>query len=230
MAPIMVALAGCAAEPASDDDPALPPGAQALLTYGDGTPALVAGGIGSGQLLLANFSPALSISDLGKHGSFVALVQVLARQLRRPSGGQTRPTVGEPVRLAKTYPITAGAGMVVAGPDGKGVPSSTNIIGDQIALQIERPTLPGFYQVRRGSELVDTVAIGVDPRESDLARVQRTELLARLDAAGVQLDLREMDDWDPLVEMRGQQVWGWFVLAAMCAMGLELLCLGIWKR
>ena len=37
--------------------------------------------VGSGQFLLANFSPALEASDLAKYGSFVALVQTLAQQL-----------------------------------------------------------------------------------------------------------------------------------------------------
>src|SRR5207244_2178357 len=107
--------------------------------------------VGLGQLLLANFSPALEASDLAKYGSFVALVQSLARQLRPVAANVAQSFVGEPYRFAATFPAAPEAGKVmVLGPDGKETPFTSDIRSDKRTLFIPRPEQHGFYEVHRG--------------------------------------------------------------------------------
>ncbi|HEX7008945.1 MAG TPA: VWA domain-containing protein, partial [Phycisphaeraceae bacterium] len=74
----------------------LRPEAQIHLRFADGTPALASAPIGAGRLILANFSPALTAGDLGKHGVFVALVHQLIAYLQPKQPAQPASIVGRP--------------------------------------------------------------------------------------------------------------------------------------
>ena len=95
------------------------PETEVLLSYSDSTPALGLRSIGTGRLLLANFSPSLVSSELGKHGVFVALVQVLAQELRPATETGPTPRVGETYRFPARKLPQAVARLEIAGPDGQ---------------------------------------------------------------------------------------------------------------
>ncbi len=208
----------------------LRPDAQVLLTFSDGSPALGVRTTGLGQCLLANFSPALETSDLAKYGAFVALAQSLARQLR-PAETAVKPAlVGEDYRYPETLSTGANAGSTtLVGPGGLAVPFNTEFESGRIALHIPQPEHPGFYEVHRGTEHF-TAAINVDPRESDLRRIDNAALMGQLENQGLGHEVSSAAGWDPLISTSGRSFWGSCFVAAMCVVAVEMFLVGLWRR
>jgi hypothetical protein len=207
------------------------PEAQVLLAYADGTPALASRPLGNGELLVANFSPSLQSSDLGKYGAFVALVQVIAKSLRPAHGSPGDALVGVAYQFPSNIAATeGGAPPVVRGPGEVVVPAVMNIADGKLNVQLARPQLPGFYLVQSAGKTLAAAAINVDPHESDLRRVDRTELSGRLENAGMRIETVAAGDWEPLGNLRGRPLWGSLLVAAMVVVGIELFLLGLWRR
>jgi len=209
---------------------ALRPDAQVLLTFSDGSAALGVRNTGLGQCLLANFSPALETSDLAKYGSFVALVQSLARQLR-PAATTMKPAlVGDAYRHPTTLSADPEAGKIaVFGPGGGAVPFKIDGEAGKLALQIPRPERPGFYEIQRGSERY-AAAINVDPRESDLRRIDKGALTSHFENQGIGLEVNTAAGWDPVFSTGGHPFWGNCFVAALCFVAVELFLVGLWRR
>jgi hypothetical protein len=203
--------------------------AQVLLSFSDGTPALASRSIGAGQLLLANFSPSLESSELGKYGSFVALVQVIARQLRPARDQAALAVVGQPYRYPGLLGVEAGS-LEVFGPDGQTVPATVTAQGEKLAVHLPRPEQPGVYRLQRSQQTVGLAAVNIDPRESDLRRLDRAALARQFETAGVAMDVQNIDGRQPVLNLHGRPLWGWCLAAAMFVAGVELLCLGWWRR
>lgn len=210
----------------------LSPEATILLTFSDGTPALGLRPVGKGQFLLANFSPALEASDLGKYGSFVALVQTLAQQLSPgAAAAEARAIVGEPFRFPKTFHVGPTNGRLrVLGPKNEPVAFATSGDADHVAVEVPEPELPGFYRLRLDDRDMATAALNLDPRESNLERIDREPLLHCFDRKGAKLSLQDADGWEPLANMRGRPLWGWCLASTMVAFGIEMFLLGYWRR
>ena len=206
------------------------PDAQVLLTFSDGSPALGVRQTGLGQCLLANFSPALETSDLAKYGSFVALVQSLARQLR-PAATAVKPAlVGEAYRFPATFSTDPAAGSIaLVGPGGAAVPFHAEVESGKIALHIPRPEQPGFYEVHRGQDRF-TAAVNVDPRESDLRRLDDAALTNQCENQGIGNEVGHAAGWDPTLATSGRPFWGSCFVAAMCVVAAELFLVGLWRR
>jgi hypothetical protein len=205
--------------------------AQVLLTYNDGTPALGVRPLGLGTLAVANFSPSSEASDLGRHGAFVALAQVLAQRLRPEVALGLEPVVGAAYR--HTEPIVVAEGTAppsVVGPDDR--PAPAEFVREQGAtmLYLPLPRLPGFYRVEQAGQPLAVAAINLDPREGDLRRIDRQALLAELERQGLALDTAPLEGFQPAVDLRGDPLWGFMLAAAMAALGAELLCLAWWRR
>lgn len=210
---------------------ALHPDAQVLLTFSDGTPAMGLRQIGLGQLLLANFSPALETSDLAKYGAFVALVQSLAKQLR-PTTTTLKPTfVGESYRHTEPLSAEAKVGSVtLLGPGRKEMSFTTSVDSGQLVLDIPRTEKPGFHEFYRGQERLVATAINVEPRESDPRRIDHAKLKNHFESAGIVSDSHNPEGWSPLLPTGGQPFWGSCMAAAMWLIALELFLVGMWRR
>ena len=211
----------------------LAPDAAALLTYDDGTPALSERRIGAGRLLLANFSPALTGSDLGKYGTFVALMQSTVSYLRPRQDFRAGATAGLPCAFA-TASLSDRAkpeDFSVVGPNQKPTVATLTLDGGRMLVAISQPRLPGFYALVRGNEpAVEVTAVNVDPAESDLRRVSAAAAAKALQSSVASVAVRGSGAEGPILHVRGEPLWPWFVVAALAVLGLELLVLCIWKR
>ena len=71
----------------------------------------------------------------------------------------------------------------------------------------------------------------IDPRESDLRRLNldhlRQEFLARGTAAAV---APASDGDEGSLEWRGRPLWGWMLVVALAALALEMALVGYWRR
>jgi hypothetical protein len=203
-----------------------------LLSFSDGTPALGLRPVGTGQFLLANFSPALEASDLGKYGSFVALVQTLAQQLGTGTAvREARSVVGESYRFPQPFRVGSATGrLTVLGPRNETVAIATNADADRVAVEMQQTALPGFYHCRIGDQTVAVAALNVDQRESNLERIDRDSLLRCFNGSGTRPMVQSADNWEPLANLRGRPLWGWCLASTMALFGIELFFLGYWKR
>lgn len=182
--------------------------ARALLRFADSTPALAVSPYRSGYLMLANFSPAPSHSDVAKHGAFVALLHGMVDQLRADNN--------------RADPLTVGDSLAAAEDD----TGDIRIIGpDDQPIAVTKPTdQPGFYTIIRNGEPVAVHAVNIDEREADLRRIDATEL--NIDGFITARQRSALGE----APHRGEPIWWWFVLAASGAAGLEMLLLSLWKR
>lgn len=210
---------------------ALRPGAVSLLEYTDGTPALSTQTIGAGKLMVCNFNPSLTCSDMGKYGGFVALMHSIFHSLRPRRAQYGRAVAGEPFSYPMTIdPHTSSARLMVRGPDGR--QCQADITGDaaRILVHVNRPKLPGFYEILQDDKAVASAAVNIDPREGDLRRTDPEVLREHLSRDDMVLKIRGRDETGPILRVRGRPLWPWFVLAAMAAICLELVLLCVWKQ
>jgi hypothetical protein len=206
-------------------------GAAALLTYEDGTPAMGVQSVGSGKLVVANFSPAMHCSNLGKYGSFVALVQGLTDSLRAGQEARGSPVAGEAfVHLVKSPSAVAPEELAIVAPDGR--QEKSTVTGDkaQFLVNFRPPELTGFYRVSHRGATLSIAAVNVDPREGDLRKMDEQTLRDRLAGRGHLLQVKGSQMKGEILNLRGRPLWAWCVLAAMVFIALELGLLGLWKR
>ncbi|MCA9041303.1 MAG: hypothetical protein KDA65_13200, partial [Planctomycetaceae bacterium] len=90
--------------------------------------------------------------------------------------------------------------------------------------------IPGFYRFKLKGKTIARASFNVDHREGDLRRIDKNTLLKSFDGEGTTADIQSTTGWEPVLNLRGKPLWGWFLVAAMCVVGIELTCLGIWKR
>jgi hypothetical protein len=205
------------------------PQAEVLLSYGNGTPALATRQLGVGQLALANFSPDLESSDLGKYGAFVALTQMLVKNLRIDDQQAQSNYVGQPL-VFEVEPSAPAANLQVSDPRGEDAQASIAVRNDSVMVQLDQPNLPGIYQIRSGNEVVAAFTVNVDPRESDLRTIEADQFkvaVAQIDGAE---GVRATPSWEGAIDLRGRPLWGWFVVFGMAFAATELFLLGWWRR
>ncbi|QDT54974.1 hypothetical protein Pan44_30150 [Caulifigura coniformis] len=202
--------------------------AETLLTFADKEPAAGLRHCGMGQCLVLNFSPESTTGDLGKTGTFVALVQMLTSQLTQTDNVRSTFLVGERLAFQVAEPI-AGT-LAVLAPDGKSSAVSSSAGAKE--FQAGRAMTVGIHRLMAEGTEVAAVAVNVDPRESNLEPLSVDEirtLLSGSDAVrtseGSQLVSAESDRLDG-----GRPLWGGFLLTGLGALSLELLLLGLWRR
>jgi hypothetical protein len=207
------------------------PAAEVLLSFSDNTPALGSRLYGQGQFLLASFTPDATASDLGKHGSFVAWMQILARSLRPESSGSQFHTPGVPYEFPNRIERDkVPEDIAVIGPEGNSVPSRTTVTLDGVSVGLLEPRETGIYRVRSEGQTFGAVSVNIDPRESDLERMDPRRLSERMAAQGIESDLQQVAGWEPMLNLEGRPLWGSMFVAALCAIGLEMFLLGLWRR
>jgi hypothetical protein len=209
----------------------LNPAAKVLLTFSDKTPALSILPVGEGRLVTVNFSPALTATDFGKYGSFVAFTHSLARYVRPKRDWRSQATVGQPILASAAVPVGEGPGrFLVEGPAGKTFTPDLSRIGTRMAIAVDRAPAAGFYRVLRNDQPVGDVALNLDPRESDLRALAAAEITEQLKTAGTTVEVKGQSAEGDILDVRGQPLWHWFVLLAMVMIGLELALLAVWNR
>jgi hypothetical protein len=162
--------------------------AHTLASYDDGAPALIEKGYGAGRVLLYTSSVSRSWTDWPIRVSFLPVLQQAvswladALEQRQPAVA----TVGEERTLA-----AAGGARVekVLGPDGQPVPvRRENSHPDDAIVPLAAPGQYRALIAQRGVEPREEPALTfvatLDPRESDLRRVDEAELKAQLGGAG----------------------------------------------
>ncbi len=155
-----------------------PPAASAevLLTFEDGTPALVRCDYGRGSLLIANFSASPQAGDLAQQTLFPPLIHELTQGMAARNARKTEILCGESFTLAQNRAASAG-NPAASGPDGE--PKAVTVEQSTGDLTVSGLARPGFYHLAAGGKTVAAFAVNPAPQESDLRRQDLRELPAR---------------------------------------------------
>lgn len=203
--------------------------AEILLRFQDGTPALAVRSYGTGQVVLANFSPDSQSSEFGKYGSFVALTQVLAQNLQTATAVHATMQPGD--TLTHRVEIQGSPTTIeLYDPDEQLLAPVRTMLQDAVELQWSPVAHPGCYRIRQTGEVIDAVAVNLDPRESELTTLPLESFRGGQTNPGLHLAGPSGDAWQRPIDLRGQPLWGMMVLAAMAALGIESGLLAWWRQ
>ncbi len=206
--------------------------AQVLMRFSDGTPALGDRSIGAGRVILASFSPSLADSELGKFGTFVAMMHSMVREVQGQYAPSHAGTVGESLMMKVVLPKReANPGVVVYAPDDK--PQGDLVYSGEarrMALTIDRPAQAGFYRAEYDRQVLAIKAVNIDPRESDLRRIDTALVEGLFDHAASADPVASKNAQQDMLGLHGKPLWGWALAAALAFMALELSLLSYWRR
>ena len=204
-------------------------GAQVVLAFDDGIPALALGEHGRGRLMLANFSPAPAASSLAKHGAFVALLHGMVAALSAGDGAEAVATVGQPLQFSIS---DIGQAASVHAPDGIILPITTRSeVNGLLSVQAPAASQPGFYRLVQGDRTVAVRAVNIDERESDLRRVMVGDVPSPATRSRREQASMSTANGEGITALeRDVPIWWWCILAAAAAAGMEMLLLCLWRR
>ena len=97
---------------------------------------------------------------------------------------------------------------------------------------VNRPQKTGFYRAMDGDQGLRMAPANVDPRESDLRRMPADAITTALAGEG---DVRAAEvhglaEQRAVLDLRGRPLWGYFLAAALGAIGLELALISWWRQ
>lgn len=205
------------------------PGADVIATLQTGDAAIAAAPVGLGTLLICNVSPDPEWSDIARHAAFPGLVHQIATYLRpqmhaaAPAYAGTAPT--HRWTTDETYST-----LQVADPAGRPIAALVHRDGRTVSVTLSRTPQPGFYHVRAGGRVVESIAVNVDPVESDLERVADEAFAARVQGTAPGAGPRLHLDGSITGDRQGRPLWAWAMAGAMAMLAVEMLCLAAWRR
>ena len=195
-------------------------GSRVIARYDDGSPAFIEARRGQGRVMLYTSTLDQEWSDWAIRTSFLPAMQRIAAFL---AGG---------LEERRDWPTPVFAPRLVPAPEGVQVISLLAPDGGERKVEAGRgpwavtPDVPGLWQVRvrrdNGKEGLDpTLAFAVwpDPRESDMRRLEPSELTAWFGGEG---HARVAGDRPP-GEGREVPLWSWLLLAGLAAFLAEAL-------
>jgi hypothetical protein len=190
--------------------------AETLLKFDDGTPAAARRGIGSGNVLLLNFSPSPRDGDLARQEVFPPLLHELLKGLTVREADRRDSTPGAPASatIAPTREPIA-----VSGPAGAEARVTVDRTGGGVVL--ERARKAGVYTIEAGGREAGMFAVNVSPDESDLRAIDPRELQSRQSRRPALLIGSGRDAADPAGLTRGRPLWPYLVLALFALLILE---------
>jgi hypothetical protein len=204
-------------------------GARVLARFDDGAPALVEARRGRGRVMLFASTLDPEWSDWTIRTSFLPAMQRIAAWL----AGSLDDRRSAPGVVGVPRPLELPAGLTLAsviGPDGQERRDVAPRAGAAEGGPVVTPDRPGLWQVKvrdaaTGGERIDPAlafAVWPDPRESDLRRLEPSELTAWF---GGEALARVASDGKP-AGSRQVPLWSWLLLLALAAFLAEGLLLG----
>jgi hypothetical protein len=197
-------------------------GSRALLSYDDGAPALVEGQHGQGRVLLYTSTVSHAWTDWPVRVSFLPVLQQSVSWL----AGSLEEKAPQPSQVGNDRTVVAPQGTRIAavlGPGGSPLPLRREKASPQAQDSVSIQALePGLYRVQvqpAGEAARVEPALGfvarLDPKESDLGRVDEAELKAQLGGAG---SAQVASSAQAAEGARGTPLWGSLLLLGVLAL------------
>lgn len=207
-------------------------GEEALLRYRDGSTYLAKYKNGQGHLYLCAAPLDEEYNNLVRSGEiFIPMLYKMAISTAKDQ--QIAFTIGRDDLIEADNKIS-GSELVykMKGKAEEFIPSQ-KIIGPKVLLGVNsQVTEAGYYSLflNEGEQLAD-YAFNYDRKESDLAYFNEADLEALGNNRIKVIQTNGSTDLTPLIgeRSRGVVLWRWFLIAALCFLGLEVLLLRLWK-
>jgi hypothetical protein len=199
--------------------------AEVLLKYEDGTPAAARRSLGTGNILLCNFSPSPADSDLVRQEVFPPLLHELLKGLASKEADKREFVPGG----SASTTITPTKGKVTAsGPDGREASVTVDRTGGAVVL--DRTEKAGLYSIVADGKEVAVLPVNVHPDESDLRTIDPRELQATQDRRPTYLvgSQGERSEIEGLYKDR--PIWPYLLVAAFLTLALEQWVAGVGTR
>lgn len=152
-----------------------------VITLSDGSPFLLAMRIGSGVVILMSVPATLEWSNLPLKGIFVPLVNRSALFAAARSEKEEGFLVGTTATIhipVHQLPEETSA-LTLRKPDGTEhleSPLLPTFPGGAATVNIDQTTMPGIYELHAGKQHLRSIAVNVDPLESDLHSIDDDQL------------------------------------------------------
>jgi hypothetical protein len=195
------------------------PRAEILLRFEDGTPAAARRNLGAGSVLLCNFSPAPSDSDLARQEVFPPLLHEFVKGMTARDSVRREFTPGGPA--STTIEAAKASGDVRAlGPNGE----SESVTVDRVSggVIVERVAQPGFHAILANGEEAALLAVNPPADESDLRPLSPQTLQGQRGVHPAYLVNADAGAASVLERLRkGRPLWPYCLLAAFIALLAE---------
>ncbi|MBM3494536.1 MAG: VWA domain-containing protein [Armatimonadetes bacterium] len=212
------------------------------LRFTDGRPAIVAGSLGEGRLILCGFPAGIGGGDLPLKAAYVPLIHQLVAHLAASDVSRRTVTVGAACALRfgldagpRTFRVTHELGGPVAGRSGLGsgsggagqaVSALRGIAGpDSVLLRCPPTDFQGLYAVEAtgaGPLLADAYAANLDASEMDLSQARPDVIGAH--TASVRITYaRAGDNVETVVRSAryGAEFWAPLIMGALALIAVE---------
>ena len=116
-------------------------------------------------------------------------------------------------------------------PSGAKLDAVFEMGGREAAVIFPETKESGFYRVLAGDRLVGSVAVNVDPRESNLESLTLSQVQALSEISRERLFATAGLDVQALQNLReGRPLWHYCLLAGLCLLGVEQALTWIWRK
>jgi hypothetical protein len=165
----------------------------AVISLTDESPFLSEHRLGKGKILFYSVSPVLSWSDFPLKGIFVPLVYRSLMYAAAKDNVSQSFTVGQDIMVvAQSATNPNAAQFTLVSPDGAeerilpansfggnaSLPAGITVRGGSLGFLKAHVALPGFYEVKEGSQTIAVASVNIDPRESDTRKISDADLEA----------------------------------------------------
>ena len=205
-------------------DVSLSPATEPIISYSNGKVALGEARKGAGRTMLFSTAADPEWSNLWRKGIYVPLlyriVQYLATDL---SSLEEHILVGSVVKK-EIGNIEFGKKIVCVEPDGEEQTIEPQTSGSSFVFEYQHTANAGIYKLLSGEEHVLNFAVNVDPSESDLAKIEDSQVEEAVKGILVHRIHPDQSIEKCVLQARyGRELWKHFLLIALILMCIEML-------
>jgi len=193
---------------------------QVVASYGGGDTALAVVESVGGRMIVANMSTGRQSGNLDRHMFWVPLLQEMLAWCRRQETEDPPVWPGEPVRMVvPTALITSSLSAVT--PSGERMTITISPSGgDTAVVNLPESHEAGFYKMYAEGETVGSIAVNVDPRESDLNLLDSGHI-RQLTPDENSLIASTAETFDPALMREGRAVWPYLIILLLGLLAVE---------
>ena len=194
-----------------------------LQLAGNGGPVLLEHALGRGQVFMFTTTAETGWNNMALTPVFPLVMQQIVTYLSGREFEHAR-TVGDSLTLTYTDQPDA-SDAVFETPGGETVTVPVRESGGQYVALLESATEDGYYTARVSVQAPGLpIAVNVDPRESEIARLPEAEMRANLESLGLGVLMSDSELASTIDENRtGRSAWRIFMIAALVFLLIECL-------
>ncbi len=209
----------------------LNPSHQSIIEFSTGDPFLVESNFGSGRMMV--FASALdpNWSDLYLKGLFVPLMNRAVMYLSGNANAANQSNLVDQPLSAEISGVMNATDLRIETPDGKSVQVIPQLGDGTFKISFKETRQPGIYTLYGEDRLLARWPVNPDPAESNLATVDRGQLGQMIGEKTFVMVQNQEAIFSAIQNSRyGQELWRYFVAAALLVLVIEMLIARVGKK